>query len=254
MGTRSQRSPARQRARNLTLLLAFLLFPVTQFYFSPYLIIDGALNGIVSASFLVFMLLLFGGVFIGRAFCGWVMPCGALQELIAKSQCKPVRAGRYRIKWYIWGIWLAAIIAISVRAGGFARIDVSHKLEVGVSIAVPWMFFIYYGVIALMLILSLSVGRRASCHVLCWMAPFMIIGRHAGRGLRVPQLSLIARNDQCIQCGRCTDVCPMSLDVQKMVESARTEHAECILCGVCADECPKSVLTLAFRSSGRRTA
>jgi polyferredoxin len=176
------------------------------------------------------------------------MPCGAFQELCARVQNKPVSGRLSKIKWFIWIPWLLAIAGIAILRGGYWRVDILYKLEGGVSVREVWMYGIYYGVIAILLVLSLTVGRRASCHVLCWMAPFMITGRTIGALIRLPQLRLVADRQLCISCGTCTRVCPMSLEVQDMVASGRMEHRECILCGKCADECPKQVLSLRFRS------
>ncbi len=49
---------ARQRIRKLFLTVSLLLFPVTLYYFSPALIINAGLNGIINGSFIVFALLL----------------------------------------------------------------------------------------------------------------------------------------------------------------------------------------------------
>jgi polyferredoxin len=56
------------------------LFPVTINYFSPYIIIDGASQGVVAGSFITFALLFLVSLFLGRAFCGWICPAGGLQE------------------------------------------------------------------------------------------------------------------------------------------------------------------------------
>lgn len=69
------------RRRRTVLILSLLLFPNTQFYLSPYLPVDGAFQGIVSGSLLVFFALVLAGIFVGRAPCGWIMPCGGLQEV-----------------------------------------------------------------------------------------------------------------------------------------------------------------------------
>jgi polyferredoxin len=145
----------RQEIRNFLLLLSFLLFPITQFYFSPYLIIDGTMQRAITASFLVFLLLLFGGLFLGRPFCGWVMPCGAFQELCARVQNKPVSGRLSKIKWLIWIPWLLAVVGMAIQRGGYRRVDILYKLESGVSVREVWMYGIYYGVIAILLVLSL---------------------------------------------------------------------------------------------------
>jgi hypothetical protein len=47
----------RQRPRRLLILMAFLAFPVTMFYFSPAMIFKGVRQGIVPGSLLVFFML-----------------------------------------------------------------------------------------------------------------------------------------------------------------------------------------------------
>ncbi len=49
----------RQKLRKLLLIISLLLFPVTLYYFSPALIINAGLNGIINGSFIVFVLLFF---------------------------------------------------------------------------------------------------------------------------------------------------------------------------------------------------
>lgn len=69
----------RQNVRKLILIISMLLFPLTIWYMSPYLIIQGATKGIVTGSFIVFLLMLLGALFFGRLFCGWICPMGGMQ-------------------------------------------------------------------------------------------------------------------------------------------------------------------------------
>ncbi len=103
-------------------------------------------------------------------------------------------------------------------------------------------YIIYYAVIGLFLVLSLTVGRRAGCHAICWMAPFMIIGRKVRNLLKYPALQLKADASKCTDCLTCTRNCPMSLDVNGLVKRGNMEHSECILCGNCVDSCSNSVI------------
>jgi hypothetical protein len=48
---------ARQRTHKAILLVMFLLFPITMNYLSPYVIIDGASQGIINGSLAMFVLL-----------------------------------------------------------------------------------------------------------------------------------------------------------------------------------------------------
>ena len=48
----------RQKVRKCLLLISFLAFPITIWYFSPYLIINAAMEHIINGSFIVFCLML----------------------------------------------------------------------------------------------------------------------------------------------------------------------------------------------------
>lgn len=118
--------------------------------------------------------------------------------------------------------------------------------------AEPSAYYVYYAVIALILILSLAAGRRAFCHYACWMAPFMVLGAWIRDRLRWPGLRLHAQPSQCIHCQRCSKACTMSLDVHAMVQRGKMEDNECILCGLCVDTCPKSVIRYGWEPLSRR--
>ncbi len=70
----------RQRIRKLFLITSLLLFPVTLYYFSPALIINAGLNGIINGSFIVFALMFLMSIPFGRLFCSYFCPAGGLQE------------------------------------------------------------------------------------------------------------------------------------------------------------------------------
>ena len=72
--------PRRQRVRKALLFVSLLLFPVTLYYFSPAIILQAASEGIVNASFIVFGLMFLSALVVGRLWCGWACPAGALQE------------------------------------------------------------------------------------------------------------------------------------------------------------------------------
>jgi Pyruvate/2-oxoacid:ferredoxin oxidoreductase delta subunit len=111
-------------------------------------------------------------------------------------------------------------------------------------------YIIYYVVISLFVGLSVFVGRRAGSHAICWMAPFMMIGRWIRNRFGWSSLRLVADASACADCKKCTSNCPMSLDVNGMVQLSAMENSECILCGTCVDNCTKKVIRYSF-SSGK---
>lgn len=244
----------RQRIRRTLLLVSFLLFPLTMNYFSPYVIIDGAGQGIVNGSLVMFGLLFLSALVVGRLWCGWLCPAGALGELCLPINDQVVNRKKTDwIKWAIWLPWVAIIIASVAMAGGFRRVDLLLDTQNGISVAgapdrpIVFAYLIYYIVIALFAGLALIVGRRAGCHTICWMAPFMILGRKLRNLGNWPSLRLQATPDQCSDCLTCNRNCPMSLDVNALVHSGQMEHSECILCGNCVDNCSHKAIVYTFQ-------
>jgi len=254
---KTRQLPRRQRFRQALLFVSLLLLPATLYYFSPVIIVESASHGIVNASSIVFGLLFVSSLFLGRLWCGWVCPAGALQEFGAPINNSSAPGGRFNwIKWAIWVPWIGVIAVLVVRAGGYHILDPFYHFETGVTLALPvnsggppW-YTIYYIIVILFLAPAVIFGRRAGCHSICWMAPFMILGRRIRNVGTWPALRLRAESDKCTDCQRCTRDCPMSLDVNGMVNVGDMENDECILCGTCVDNCPKDVIRFSF-SSGR---
>ena len=236
----------RQKIRRGLILFSFFLFPATYLYFSPVEIIEASSNGIINGSFGVFCLLFLSSLSFGRGYCGWVCPGAGCQEAIFLAKEKRVTKG-YLIKWFIWVSWIGAIIFVVTKAGGYRQVDFLYQTMHGFSIASLKGLITYLVILLVLIALPAFVfGRRSFCHHLCWMAPFMIIGRAIKNICKWPALRLFARKEKCLHCYKCTENCPMSLPVKEMVSANKMERTECILCGVCADVCPKKAITLNF--------
>ena len=241
----------RQRTRKTLLLVSMLLFPVTLNYLSPYLIINGSFEGVLSGSAVLFGSQFVSALLFGRAFCGWLCPAGGLQDVCTGIQPKGIRRGMDWLKYATWIPWLGAIAAGFVHAGGLARVDILYMTDHGISVSAPGNYIVYLGVVFLIVILSLTLGKRALCHRVCWMAPFMILGTWLREKLRLPGLRLTANADLCVRCGACDKACPMSLPVQEMVQSGKPS-SECILCASCADACPKKALRVNWSGAAQK--
>lgn len=240
----------RQKLRMSIAVLMVFLFPVVFYYFSPYLILMGAAEGIIAGDIITFAGLFITSLFFGRAWCGWGCPAGAIQELCSKVNGKRFN-GRKRnlIKYFIWAPWIATAVVMFIQAGGVKAIDPLYQTYYGISVqdyTSAIMFAIVAGAFA---IFAIAAGRRAPCHTICWMAPFMIIGRRIRNSANLPALQLEADKSKCANCKTCTRNCSMSLDVNALVQSQSMENAECILCGRCVDNCPNGVIKYSF---GRR--
>lgn len=247
----------RQRIRKALIILAFLSFPITMNFLSPYVIIDGASQGIINGSAAMFALMLFSSLFLGRLWCGWVCPAAGLQEMSERINIKAVNRHKTDwIKWVIWIPWIFLIAWMVIQVGGYRHVNLFLDTQNGISVAgdtdrpIEFAYIIYYGVIALIFGLAVFVGRRGFCHTACWMAPFMIIGRWLRNRFPWPALRLQADGNACTNCNICTRNCPMSLDVNDMVKAQKMENSECVLCGMCIDNCPTKAIRYSF-SSGK---
>jgi ferredoxin-type protein NapH len=235
-----------QSFRKGLIFVSFLFLPITIFFLSPYLIIQGASAGIVTGSFVIFCAQFAASLFMGRSFCGWLCPVGGGQEACAAANPKPVGGRIDTVKYIIFIPWIASIAAFFFLAGGFRSFDFFYQTTNGVSIDEPWKFILYYAIVAIVLGLPLIFGKRFFCHGFCWMAVLMVLGRKISRFLRLPSLRLRAAAPRCVNCGTCEKNCPMSLPVMAMVRKADMENAECVLCGQCAANCPNGTIRFCF--------
>jgi ferredoxin-type protein NapH len=242
----------RQKTRSMLVVVMFVLFPVIYYYFSPYLVIMGAAEGIVTGSLIIFATLSASSLFLGRAFCGWICPAGAIQELCMKARNKQFKNGKINwIKYAIWIPWISTIVLMLVQAGKVLTVEPLYQTYYGISITgieSAIMFIVIMGTIAA---IALIGGKRAACHTICWMAPFMIIGRKIRNTINLPALQLIPNSEKCVNCMTCNRECPMSLEVNQMVQTENMENSECILCGSCVDKCPKGVIKYTFSRNNK---
>lgn len=161
------RIPMRQRAPKALVILAFLSFPITINFFSPYVMIDGAMNGIINGSLVMFGLMFLSSLFIGRLWCGWIFPGAGMQEMVEPIHNKLVNGLKVDwIKWEIWIIWISLIIVFSVNTGGYKSIELLYHTQNRISLAgtedrpIFFVYFIYYVVLAQFIGLATFVGRR----------------------------------------------------------------------------------------------
>lgn len=63
------------------------------------------------------------------------------------------------------------------------------------------------------------------------------------KAVKKKRKAMVAQND-CVACGCCVKVCPLSaIQVVKGI-TARVDPGRCVGCGKCVRECPASVINL----------
>jgi ferredoxin-type protein NapH len=237
----------RQHVRRGILLGSFALFQsfrLVHLMLSPVLLLLAAAHGVVGGSMLVYGAAFASSLVLGRAFCGWVCPGCGLQELVALRVRRPVRS-RWtgRVKWGIAAVLYGAALILALRAGGLRSVDPFFGTR---SASVLQGVLLLTGHVVIIAGLALALGRWASCHAVCWIAPLLVAGTRLSRRGGWPTLHLEVEPGECSRCGVCDDGCPMSLPVARMVEGGAMGHDECLLCGTCVDGCPSKAIRFAF--------
>jgi polyferredoxin len=166
---------------------------------------------------------------LGRFFCGYSCPVGALQEAVYELPSKKVTINTKTVN-IVRGIVFLVMILLVVFVGFalFTFLDI---------------YIIFSLASLLIMIPSLAVVIGASifvyrpwCRILC---PFGFVAWVLGR----VSLFKINRNENCNECGLCENVCPVQ-------EAYRTSSkGECYLCNRCIEVCPNDALdySLSFK-------
>ncbi|MFH2115263.1 MAG: 4Fe-4S dicluster domain-containing protein [Spirochaetota bacterium] len=135
------------------------------------------------------------------------------------------------------------------KAGGVQGIEFVFATRGGFSVSDIPSLLAYLMVVIVFFLPALLAGRRAACHTICWMASFIILGRSAGRALRLPFLKVRSTPESCVSCGRCDATCPMSLPVSRLLAAGEISSGDCILCGECVDTCGRKTFSFSCRQA-----
>lgn len=172
---------------------------------------------------------------MGRAFCGWICPLGAVQEWLARLAQKvtggrkawlpmklppaldrPLRYLKYLVLG--WALW-SSVSAVVPALEPFCPYKTLFHLELGSALA--------WSVLIITIVGSLLV-ERFWCKYLCPMGAILSVFNKISP-LRVHT------GAACVECGRCGTTCGMG--ILERPENIRSP--ECIRCLDCFDTCKR---------------
>ncbi|KAF5054209.1 4Fe-4S binding domain protein [anaerobic digester metagenome] len=169
---------------------------------------------------LVTSLVILSSLLVGRVFCGYVCPPGALQELAYLAPIRKVKVPSSITSKVRWGVFAAMLI-----------LSVAFAINLTKVVGLPDLFQLVLGpglVIFLVIIIASTVIYRPFCRFACpFGALSSLLSWRSVYGVR--------RNSSCVDCGRCEKVCP------PQVLKARA-GSECYLCGRCLATCHNDAL------------
>ncbi len=198
-------------------------------------------------------LLIFFGILLGRAVCGFLCPFGLLQDLLHKipfpkkihtfAADRKLRNIKYFVLLILVVILPACIKLTPVFCAYFCPSGTTSGLLLLLRDSTLWQviggrFFWKVCVLAGLVLASLMICRPF-CRYLCPLgavyAPFN----------KIALVRLTLDEDSCISCGACERSCPMAVNPAENPNST-----ECIRCGKCLSVCPENAL--AYVRPGKR--
>ena len=214
----------------------------------------GSLQAVIGApkyqvSYYILGILLFFGVLLGRAVCGFLCPFGWFQELLHKIPTKKFTTRRLHWLTYLkYGILVLFVIVLPmtvVNEVGLADpffckyICPAGILEGGIPLALAnesiraslGALFTWKSCVLLGIVLLAVFFYRPFCK---WICP---LGAFYGLFHKVSLYRLSVDGEKCTACGVCSGVCGMDVDVFR-----HPNHAECIRCGDCIRACPNQAI------------
>ena len=196
-------------------------------------------NAIFIPMLIILGLLLFSTLIIGRMFCGYACPVGAIQELCSKINFKSNLKEQERVKygfqtnqkWANIFRWICFIIIGLVSIiWGLAVLQIVNPFIGYTYITNPLMIALIIPFFILIIVIILSIFiYRPWCRYLC---PFGALATITGRFSRYKYV----RTDDCTECGLCEKICPTQ---EAFRESSK---GECYDCHRCVEICPQNAI------------
>ncbi len=166
---------------------------------------------------------------LGRSFCGYACPIGAVQELAYRLPGKKLSLGNKKITQ---AFRLASLAAFLVLTLGFSMGMLNY---LGIH-DFFYLDFTWYFLVFLAFLVLAAFLYRPFCRLVCPYGAILSLAAIKG-------VFKLRRNDNCRDCGKCEKVCPTN------EAGAADLRQECYLCHRCVDAC--KLKGLSYGRSGR---
>ena len=189
------------------------------------------------------IVLLFYSLIGGRAFCSWVCPINMVTDF---ANWLRMKTGLHREEWQLrisrktryWVLGLSLVVSFIIAAPAFEFISPISMLHRGL------IFGIGFGWVAVggVFLFDLFVTKNGWCGHVCPLGGFYSL-------ITKPSAIRVKHDaDKCTLCMNCKNVCPEK-QVLWMIgkESVIVSSGECINCGRCIEVCNDDALNFSFR-------
>lgn len=175
---------------------------------------------------------------VGRVYCGYVCPYGAIQELLHVRKWAPRIPERWRrpLRWLKYAILVFLVVNVLVTKTEILKDMTPFKALFALS-GTP----LTIGLAAGFAVLSV-VTWRPFCEALCPLGALLSL-------LSRVSLFRLEADASCASCGACTTKCPATT-----CDGGTIRAADCYVCGECVRACGPKSLRLKFRWGRARTS
>jgi NapH/MauN family ferredoxin-type protein len=200
-------------------------------------------NGIkVNMSFyLTWVFLFILSIFVGRLFCGWVCPMGAIQQFFFRKDMSKKVDFRYHnwLRWLRYAVLVALVVTTSLWSVRFwGPNDPFRNL-----FRLSWEISSITGTILLVIVLAASLFFFAPwCKYVCPLgATLAIFSKLSLWKVKVDEA-------KCTDCKRCYKVDCDYQAISPAIEGKKPKvnQLECTSCGECIVKCPEAALKMTW--------
>jgi ferredoxin-type protein NapH len=157
--------------------------------------------------------------------------------LIGKRRMIKPRTLRFMniVRWVFLGVallfiayWVMYLLGITITP----NINTITKLESYKYLAGELMLNLFFWI---------AFIGRGYCH-------YCPLGTVLSGVARIAGQKITTNNSKCVQCNKCNETCPMSIDIKsKAINGENVQDIRCVGCGHCVDACPTKTLAYSTR-------
>ena len=169
---------------------------------------------------------IFGPLVFGRGWCGYACWTAMVLDFLPYKQPKKARKEKLGILRYVMFVLSLTVVSC------LFLMKIAHLEEIMFRMFLAGNAVYYISGIVLAFVFK---DNRAFCKYLCPVTVFLKPMSYFSL------LRVHCDENKCVHCGKCLQVCPMNVEVNK--ESRKRRNAtECILCYECTKACPTKAL------------
>ncbi len=213
--------------------------PISALMSLKYWVLTGIINDVHPAGLFIFLAILATGVFLKKAFCGWLCPVGTLSEslwmlgrklfgkniTITRWLDYPLRAVKYLLLFFfVYSIWQMDVPDLK------AFIYSPYNKMADVKMYQFFAEITSFALWTLIILMAFSLFiKNFWCRYLC---PY---GALLGALSWFSPMKITRNKSTCIDCELCTKACPSDIKVHKV---GKVWSDECMNCLACVEVCP----------------